>query len=244
MTHTEQGGSLLCVRWTVMWISNPIFNLHRLCSITSCVIVNYVQLHWNLFGLNAWKGCIEFCHQECCCKIHTVCKLASCNGGLCVFFSQSWRTACRSWQPFWNMRLWILRAPHHHARYRRMFRKHQLIFQWSCMNHLNHQILYGKIYTPCHCRFLWLCLERWISRFFFPCLFPHSVHVIGPAESSIEALLNLPECWIVCCMHLFNYLFKLSVNWPGGIILSNVPSNCGGGGQFVVVMFCCCCLFV
>ena len=34
----------------------------------------------------------------------------------------------------------------------------------------------------------------------------------------------------MCCMHSFNYLFKLSIIWPGGIILSNVQSNCGGWG--------------
>jgi hypothetical protein len=52
-------------------------------------------------------------------------------------------------------------------------------------------------------------------------LFPHSVHiVIGPAKSSKGALLNWPKCWLVLPMHSFNYLFKLSINWPGGIILS------------------------
>jgi hypothetical protein len=71
------------------------------------------------------------------------------------------------------------------------------------------------------------------------------VHIaIGPAKSSIGALLKWPECWLVCSMHSFNYLFKLSIIWPGGIILSNVQSNCGGGGRFVVMLFCCCCLFV
>ena len=149
---------------------------------------------------------------------------------VCVFFSQSWKTVCQSWQPFWNTRLWILPALHHHARYRRMYQKDQPIFQWSCTNHLNHQILSGKIYTPCHCRFLWLCCERWISHFCNPCLFPHSVHiVIGPAKSSIGALLNLLECWLVLSVHSFNYVFKLSISWSGvGIILSNMHSNGGG----------------
>jgi hypothetical protein len=32
----------------------------------------------------------------------------------------------------------------------------------------------------------------------------------------------------VLSMHLFSYLFKLSINWPGGVILSNMHSNCGG----------------
>ena len=158
MTHTEQGRSVLCVRWTVMWIFYPVFNLHCLCSVMSCVIVNNVQLNWHLFGLTSWKG-IEFCHHECC-RIHVVCKLAKLHWWCLCIFSQSWKTVCQSWQPFWNTRLWILQALRHHARYRRIYQKHQLIFQWGCMNHLNHQILFGKIYTPYHCRFFMICAMK------------------------------------------------------------------------------------
>jgi hypothetical protein len=65
--------------------------------------------------------------------------------------------------------------------------------------------------------------------FLYLCLFPLSVHiVIGPANTSVGASLNFPECRLVLSMHLFNYLFKLSINWPGGIILCNVHSDCGG----------------
>lgn len=80
---------------------------------------------------------------------------------LCMFlFSQSWKTVCQSWQPFWNMRQWISLALHHLCQYRKTHQKRQLplemlMLRWRFSNHTKHQILSGKIYTPCHCKFSW-----------------------------------------------------------------------------------------
>jgi hypothetical protein len=35
-------------------------------------------------------------------------------------------------------------------------------------------------------------------------------------------MLNLLECRLVLSRHLFSYLLKLTINWPGDIILNNI----------------------
>lgn len=73
--------------------------------------------------------------------------------------------------------------------------------------------------------FLWFVPWKVDSTFLLSLFVPSfSTHFYWSCQifNRNNAMLNLLECRLVLSRHLFSYLLKLTINWPGDIILNNI----------------------